>query len=142
MLPKVPCITTSILLATWLLLSLPQSVSADLSPSLMPMLSTDRISDTDSRVSVVVFLDDQPVRTELSRVAGNAIMTRSARIKAVVSNLKSFSGRHLPALERFLVAHNATGMIRHWVVPAVTASVPVSCLSELAAFPGVRLVNL
>ncbi|MEA3296641.1 MAG: S8 family serine peptidase, partial [candidate division Zixibacteria bacterium] len=98
-----------------------------------------QIDRKDSRVDVVVFMerDSSPVSVS-ARQDGST--TRDARIRSVLGDLKNYRSLHDDQVEDVLIDYSSTVVIRHWVVPAFSATIPLSRVEAVADLSGVRLV--
>lgn len=111
-----------------------------LSPTLQKMVSHPTDSDSDSLINVVVFLEDHQVREAVSRAGHTPFLKRDFRIRSVVDMLKSFRAPGGDSIRRFLEDYSSSAIVQHWIVPAFTATIPLSRLQSLAALNGVKLV--
>jgi len=93
----------------------------------------------DNLISVVIFLDD-PRQQSILQKAANPSLSRSSRIKSVVSELQSS-----PVLRRSRVSgylkSRAVGTVRSfWIVPAYEATLSVDDIGSLLELEGVKEV--
>jgi hypothetical protein len=126
--------------AAILLFMLPAPGLAGLSPSLQKMVVGPLTGKPDSLIKVVIFLEDDQLKEDVSRTARRPMLKRDLRIKSVVSKLKSFRSPGMDRVQCFLTDHSSSSIKRHWIVPAFTVAIPLSKLSTLAALEGVKLV--
>ncbi|MFZ5979213.1 MAG: hypothetical protein ACOYVF_01140, partial [Candidatus Zixiibacteriota bacterium] len=97
---------------------------AELSPQLAELMA--RGIDNDSLINVVVFMDNREIRKNVNKINGEEVLSRSQRIKAVSRNLKSVNVRGADGVEFYLNAHSSSEVVRHWIVPAFSATVSVA----------------
>ncbi len=114
--------------------------SASDHPGLSPHLQQTVSDAADSLVEVIVFLDNDDVRSTVNRVASAATIGRDARIKMVSTELQNFRSRYADNVEHYL-STRAVGEVKpYWIVPAYRARVAAADLSALADLAGVRLI--
>ncbi len=126
--------------ATVLFLLLPATGEAGLSPTLQKIVADSPAGKPDSLLNVVVFLEDDRLRKDVSKVVHGPPLKRDLLIKSVVDKLKAFHAPGLHRVRRFLTDHSPTGVKRHWIVPAFTATILLSKLDSLVTLDGVKLV--
>ena len=94
----------------------------------------------DSQVNVVVLIENIQSEDKIFKVSQSKDMKRSQRIKSVINNLQSFSSPQKSEIEAFLQAHSSTELVKHWIIPAYTATLNSADLAQLSVMPGVKLV--
>jgi len=109
-----------------------------MSPRFDRLLSRSSVSD--SLISIVVFLDNQSAQDKVFKINEQSNLKRSARIKAVTRQLKSFQARGSGAVEFFLNNNSVTDIEKFWIVPAFAATIPADRLEELSRFQGVSMI--
>jgi hypothetical protein len=114
------------------------SATDKLSPSLGELV--DKAMFRDTLVTVVVFLEDEAGYEALTALANRDDLTRAERINAVISQLTSHAPAGEAAVRDFLSANNITPAESHWIVPALTVTLPLTKANELAGMPEVRFV--
>jgi len=130
----------SVLNVAVLFFLLPAAGEAGLSPSLQKMVAGSPVGKSDSLINVVIFLEDDQLREDVSRAAHRPMLKRDLRIKSVVGKLKSFRAPGMERVQSFLTDHSSSGIKQHWIVPAFTAAIPLSKLASLVTLDGVKLV--
>lgn len=126
------------LLLTVLLGSTAFAATDKLSPSLGELV--DKAMFRDTLVTVVVFLEDQAGYEALTALANRDDLTRSDRIKAVLEQLTEHSSKSESVVLDYLTANNITPSESHWIVPALTVTLPLSKANELAGMDEVQFV--
>ena len=122
-----------------LLLGTAASAATDkLSPSLGELV--DKAMFRDTLVTVVIFIEDAAGYEALTSLANRDDLTRSERINAVISQLTSHAPAGEAAVLRYLKDNNIVPAESHWIVPALTVTLPLSKANELASMPEVRFV--
>ncbi len=101
---------------------------------------TDYSGNNDSLVSVVIFLENETAREKLSVIRQQQELTRPERIIRVTRQLKSLRVRGADEVTDFLDHNSRSTVIRHWIVPAYTATLTVADLRKLAFFEGVSRI--
>ena len=125
-------------ISTLLLGTTGEAATDKLSPSLGELV--DKVMFRDTLVTVVVFLEDEAGYDALTALANRDDLTRSERINAVISQLTSHAVAGESAVLEYLHANNITPAESHWIVPAITVTLPLSKANELAEMPEVRFV--
>jgi subtilisin family serine protease len=95
-------------------------------------------SGSDTRHSVLIFLEHDELGDQANRVATASKMNRAQRLKAVTRNLESYRPSGVDRVEQFLKEHSTTQITRYWIVPAFTATLSDTEIRDLRVFPGVR----
>ena len=110
-----------------------------LGPGLQDRMNQSALTGTSGPIQVVVFLEDDPISgfTPLKSAPG---LNRGQRIKRVLGELMHESKESTERIHQFLIERSSAPVIRHWIVPAFTASLTPDKISELTAQPGVRSV--
>ncbi len=114
------------------------SASAYLSPKLDQSL-TAQASNSDSLVSVVIFLEpsaDNLMAT--AKISKDESLTRSQRIRSVVQRLQASRATNQSTVESYLFTHSTVFVEKHWIVPAYSATLPLSAIAELREMVGVE----
>lgn len=143
MLPKTATVTTFMLFVIGLATLPGDCYSGELAPGLqisVAKLGGGKTAGLDSLVEVVVFLEDDFHRQNLLSAVAQKRMTRSERIVNVTTRLKSYPRNRRATIESFLSLYSVGQIREHWIVPAYTARLPLSSVSELAGLSDVRLV--
>ncbi len=131
-----------VVLAGVAVLLAPLTVSAgELSPGLARAASTVGASATvDSLVEVVVFLDDYESKETVYKVSQTSGLSRNDRAKQIIHQLKSYQSPYKQQVLDFVRSHSSSVITEHWIVPAITISIPVSQVEALSEIDGVKLV--
>lgn len=132
----------TIIILTVVILSVSQTnaMSPVLSPGLDKLVSDRQYNDPDTVVEVVIFLDGYDLSDEVSSISRSERIPRSQLIKNVSNILKSYQSVNAGIIERFLINNSVTPVKKHWIVPAFTASLPISHLERLSVFSDLQLV--
>lgn len=112
---------------------------AQIAPILDSLINAS--GQADSTFDVVIFLNMESPRQEISAIAQNPGLNRATRIKAVTGRLKS--QRTTPAVDAvldFVARSSVTPVNRHWIAPTVTATLSSSNIRALAMMPGVQAI--
>ena len=116
-------------------------LSGDLSPGLEKAVSVSSYGhNADSLVEVLIFLDDYEVKNSAFKLTQAADLNRGERIKSVLRQLKSYEAPNKQGILNYLNAHAKSPVVQHWIVPAVSVTLPLSKVESLADFDGVKLV--
>ena len=95
---------------------------------------------TDSLYTVVIIQENSS--PELPMLAANSDLSRASRIKSVVNSLRTYTPANQQEILDYLTLNSTTEVIRHWVIPAYTATLPLSKIEELSGFDDVvRIVE-
>jgi len=132
-----------LIIATAILFGALWSHAADaevLAPGLQTKLGPAGQAAVDDLIGVVVFVDAEqpPVPGRLNSAPS---LKRDQRIKLLLSDLLNRSVKSADRIERFLDGHSSTSVVRHWIVPAYSASLTPSDVLRLAQLPGVKLIT-
>ncbi|MBU8934252.1 MAG: S8 family peptidase [candidate division Zixibacteria bacterium] len=109
-----------------------------LSPGLNQLVF-DAKGSPDSLIDVVVFLDGSYLTEEIIQ-SERAGLTRHELIKKVTSTLRAYQSPHADLVRRFLQTHSQRSVTEYWIVPALSARLPLSRLESLALMTGLELV--
>ena len=110
-----------------------------LAPGLENKVEAYQSGASDDQVSVVIFMGDN-VLSQPGRMPGNSSTPRAARIKQVLNKARSFRSSEADAVADVLAVLSSTEVVRHWIVPAFSATIPISGIDRVASMNGVRLV--
>ncbi len=132
----------TVIILTLVIFSVPntQAMSSVLSPGLDKLVSDRQYNNPDSIIEVVIFLDGYNLSDEVSSLSKSGRIPRSQLIKNVTNILKNYQSANAGIIERFLINNSVTPVKRHWIVPAFTASLPISHLEILSEFNDLELV--
>ncbi|HUV31048.1 MAG TPA: S8 family serine peptidase [Acidobacteriota bacterium] len=100
----------------------------------------DYQTEGDSLVTVVIFMEDEAARDDLSMMTRRTGLSRSSRITGVLRRLQSFKAQGSERVEEFVGRVSKTEVIRHWIVPAYTATISSTDIHLLSQFEGVKLI--
>ncbi len=117
-----------------------QAMSPVLSPGLDKLVSDKQYNNPDSVIEVVIFLDGNELSNEVNSISRGEKIPRGQLIKNVTNTLKSYESINAGIIERFLNNNSSTPVKKHWIVPAFTASLPISRLESLTEFNDMQLV--
>jgi len=117
-----------------------QAMSPVLSPGLDKLVSDRQYNSPDSVIEVVIFLDGYELSYEVNSISRSERIPRTQLIKNVTNILKSYQTVNAGIIERFLINNSVTPVKRHWIVPAFTASLPISLLERLSEFNDLQLI--
>ncbi len=131
------CLLVNILIFSFLFSS---SSEARLSPGLEKNFARFQNSKIDSLVEVVVFLDNARLQNGIAKAAHLPSLTREARIKSVLTRLQTYRSPEAEVVKRFLTARSQKPVKHIRIVPAFSATVPLSTVDSLSQLPGVTLV--
>ena len=113
--------------------------ATELSPRIAQMLA-DSLTDADSLVAVVVFLENHSTSDKVMKSTASQTMTRGERIRTVTETLKSYNPSFKNAINEYLNIYSTAPVVEHWIVPSFTAVVPVARLRVLSQMDGVKAV--
>ncbi|MEW6411618.1 MAG: S8 family serine peptidase [Candidatus Zixiibacteriota bacterium] len=131
---------TVIAAGTWIVLACSAS-GGELTPGLAKAFaSVSAYSTADTLVEVVVFLDDYEPKEAVYKVSQAAGLSRSERAWQVIDRLKSYRSPYKEQVLDYVMDQEGAVVKEHWIVPAITVSVPVSRLAGLADIDGIKLV--
>lgn len=103
-------------------------------------LSLSSLQANQDTISIIVFMEDSPLlRKTISKIALATNITRDERIKVVVNKLKSYRAPNVDNVKQFLEDRSDI-VIQHWIVPAFTATIPLSSLDALRDMDGVKRI--
>ncbi len=126
----------SIFQTVLLLLLLTSVASASV---LSPRLSV--ANDSDSLITVVVFLDTYEQSSKLQLMApANRSYNRAENIKNVISKLTSYRADNQLNIESYLNQNSKEKIIKHWIVPAYTAQLTLTEIKILSELQGVKSI--
>lgn len=103
------------------------------------LLSTMAKTDQDTSINIIVLMEDSPLRKTISKISLASNITRGERIKTVTNKLISYRAPNADNVKQFLEDRSDT-VIQHWVVPAFTATIPLSSLDTLASMDGINTI--
>ncbi|NOY87949.1 MAG: S8 family serine peptidase [FCB group bacterium] len=109
------------------------------SPHLAKLVNNYK-STNDSLVNVVVFLNDQSNQDAIFKTTRNRMLDRAQRIKSVIQRLKNYTLPDKNQIFDTLSKYSTTPVKKHWIVPAFTATIPLSKLNDIARFSGVKQI--
>ncbi|KAA3630897.1 MAG: hypothetical protein DWP97_14355, partial [Calditrichaeota bacterium] len=108
---------------------------------LTPHLQEATANNIADSVYTVVIIQENSA-PELPMLAANSELSRASRIKSVVNSLRNFTPENQKEILDYLTLNSTTEVIRHWVIPAYTATLPLSKIEELSKFNNVvRIVE-
>jgi len=105
----------------------------------LSLSSTSLQTNQDTSISIIVFMEDSPLRKTINKISLASNITRDERIKIVSNRLKSYRAPNVDSVKQFLEDRSDT-IIQHWVVPAFTATIPLLSLDTLALIDGVKVI--
>ncbi|MEA2031810.1 MAG: S8 family serine peptidase [candidate division Zixibacteria bacterium] len=117
---------------------LTRAMSPVLSPGLERLVSNSN-SISDSLVDIVVFLDGSGLKNQISKVETKGL-SHHELIQEITSTLRAYQTPDADLILRFLNSRSAQPVKKYWVVPAMTARLPVSHLETLATMSSLELV--
>ncbi|MCB2231312.1 S8 family serine peptidase [bacterium] len=135
---KTLAITFGLAILTLLSASGAGAAGSKLSPSLQAI--DGQMTESDSLVSVVVFLQDRSAQNNLIYAMARPSIKRSERIKTVLSRLSSSRAAGSATVQSFLDTYSSGEVRRFWIVPAFSATIPADRLADLAAIDAVDLI--
>jgi len=127
------------LIAISIVVAASSSRAGMMGPSLVELVDQYASDGTDSLVTVVVFLENSAVSVP-DRAAPRKYGSRAERIRETLERLKSFRPENAGIIEKFLSDNSTTEIQRRWIVPAYTATIPVSSVFSLVSMNGVDRV--
>lgn len=104
-----------------------------------PLSLSSLQANQDTSINIIVFMEDSPLRETISKISLASDITRDERIKIVTNKLMSYRAPNVNSVKQFL-DDRADTVIQHWVVPAFTATIPLSSLDTLAWIDGVKVI--
>ncbi|MBN2226390.1 MAG: S8 family peptidase [candidate division Zixibacteria bacterium] len=123
------------------LLIIAVSHAAEMSPSLLDVLSRVDQANADSLVSVVLFADAFDVNRDVQRLGSASSSTFKARHAAVIEHLKSANSGLLSSLKNQVKQiHNDASIKEFWVAPALAFEIPLAKIAQLSSLPGVTSI--
>ncbi len=120
--------------------SVSNAASPVLSRGLEQILDDPACQKSDSLISVVIFLEDEEGKSSLTKHLSSPQLTRDARIRRAVTQLRSAGSAYTDKLKDLLESHSALHIRKYWIVPALSADVPLSAIKSLANLAGVRRI--
>ena len=113
--------------------------AASLSPTLDKML-IDR-PNSDSIVSVVVFLEDESGSMKAGKAASMSALSFKAKHEKVIEILQTENQSATASLKKNIEEIYQNANIREfWIAPAVALNIPISKINEISNLPGVASV--
>ena len=89
---------------------------------------------------VVIFLDQDELSGEISRVGMVPGLSRAARLRNVSQQLRSYRPATSVTVQAYLEKNSTSEIRRFWIVPAFSAALDRAEILAVAAMPGVRRV--
>ncbi len=114
------------------------SASAELSPSIENALNRMTASSADSLVSVIVFANDDNLRSDVSRISAAPDRTLRARHQAVIEKLNRPNNNLDRIYNYFLSVPSARVVRKFWISPAMEVELPLSAVSDIENLAGVK----
>jgi len=130
---------STLLLGTAVLLSVTVSPQAQVDFSELDWLTNPDLVSGDE-VAVVIFLEDDAVQEDLRFTRMAPDMTRSDRIQQVSRKLRNFRPAAYDRVAAFVDFNSTTEVIRHWIVPAFTATLTSDQVETVAAMDGIKMI--
>ena len=111
---------------------------ANLAPALQDIMS--RSMAADSTVKVIILLKDNDRQTAIKEAIQYKKLSRAERFSEVTNQLRYTNSLESISVESLLDQLTGGDYVKHWIVPAYTAVIPVSAINELANLDGVALI--
>ncbi len=97
-------------------------------------------TESDTILSVVIFLENTENVDALAMISSGKRLSRSNRIKQVTTSLKRREVSGSKEIQAFLDNHSKALVVKHWIVPAFTATLSMSDIVKLSQFESIRLI--
>ncbi|MCP4686202.1 MAG: S8 family serine peptidase, partial [bacterium] len=130
---------STLLLAAAVLISLTVTARAQADISDMTWLNDPDLVSGDG-VTVVIFLEDEAAQEDLRMTQMVPDMTRSARIQQVSRKLQNFRPAAYDRVSDFVEFNSTTEVVRHWIVPAFTATLTPAQVETVSAMSGIKMI--
>ena len=134
-------ISAVLLAATFFISALSSEASwSELSPRLEETLNRVSPNNSDSLVSVLVFLNSSEAQARIKSIASSH-QTRSGRIRSIINDLKSTRVDGVEKIRGYIREHSQTESREFWITPAMTATLTLEQIYELSDIAGVSLIT-